>query len=80
VIASSRNQSSSPHLVDEIRKSGGHWIDQDVTAFDIKGKKHASELFGQINIVVNNAECMMISVFEDLGLSFRAQSIYDQLK
>ncbi|PVH82206.1 putative short chain oxidoreductase/dehydrogenase [Cadophora sp. DSE1049] len=49
-------------------QSGGHWIELDVMAPDIREKiEHASELFGRIDIVVNNAGYMMIGVFEGLA-------------
>lgn len=68
VIATSRNPSRTPNLVQEIESSPrGKWITLDVTsdAATIDSTiKHAASLFGQIDVLVNNAGYAVMGVAE----------------
>lgn len=56
VIASSRNPSKSPDLVQDITSKGGHWIALDTTAPDLEDiVVQAEAIHGRLDVVVNNA-------------------------
>lgn len=56
VIASSRNPTKTPELVQEITSQGGHWISLDTTAPDLEDiVVRAEAIHGRLDVVVNNA-------------------------
>lgn len=56
LIASSRNPSKTPDLVDYIKSRGGHWISLDTTAPDLEEIiATADAIHGRLDVVVNNA-------------------------
>ncbi|POR32513.1 Short chain oxidoreductase/dehydrogenase, putative [Tolypocladium paradoxum] len=56
LIASSRNPSKTPDLVQQITSQGGHWIALDTTAPDLEGTvARAEAIYGRLDVVVNNA-------------------------
>lgn len=69
VIASSRNPSKTPQLVSEVEKSGGKWLALDATQSEQEIKetmRHAESLFGQIDVLVNNAGVSVLGPLEDI--------------
>ena len=68
VIASSRNPAKTPELVEEIKKNGGTWITLDVSGDNVsKVLSEAWDIYGHIDVLVNNAGFSIHGAFEDLG-------------
>ncbi|RAH48781.1 NAD(P)-binding protein [Aspergillus brunneoviolaceus CBS 621.78] len=69
VVATSRNPAKTPDLVEEITQKGGHWLTLDVTSPEEDIKKvveKARDLYGHIDVVVNNAGFAVVSALEDV--------------
>lgn len=68
LIASSRNPSKTPELVQEVASKGGHWIALDTTAPDLEDVvAQAERLHGKLDVVVNNAGMGFSSCLEMLS-------------
>ncbi|RAH71914.1 putative short chain oxidoreductase/dehydrogenase [Aspergillus aculeatinus CBS 121060] len=87
VVATSRNPTKTPDLVEEITQKGGHWLTLDVTSPEEDIKKvveKARDLYGHIDVVVNNAGFAVVSALEDVDESaIRAQfetNVYGLIK
>lgn len=66
VIATSRNPTSTPELVDEVRRGGGQWLQLDVTQPGASEKlvKDLESEGKQIDVLVNNAGYNIFSPIE----------------
>ncbi|KAL2825108.1 putative short chain oxidoreductase/dehydrogenase [Aspergillus pseudoustus] len=70
LIASSRNPSKTPGLVQEITSQGGQWIALDTTADNLEEiVTDAEAVYGYFDVVVNNAGYPICGAFEDLSLT-----------
>ncbi|PYH99292.1 NAD(P)-binding protein [Aspergillus ellipticus CBS 707.79] len=71
VIASSRNPSKTPSLVDEITQAGGHWLQLDVSSAEANIKATIDEavsIHGRLDVLVNNAGYVVRGAVEDVSL------------
>lgn len=69
VIATSRTPSKSPELVLEVEKMGGKWLALDVCASNIADvMEEAIQIYGKIDILVNNAAYALLGAFETFRL------------
>jgi NAD(P)-dependent dehydrogenase (short-subunit alcohol dehydrogenase family) len=69
VIATSRTPSKSPELVSEVEKLGGKWLSLDVCGGNIADVvQEATNLYGRIDILVNNAAYALLGAFETIRL------------
>ena len=67
VIATSRNPSKTPELVEEITSKGGLWIELDVCSDNVGQRiNEASKLQQRLDVIVNNAGFAHVSTVEDL--------------
>lgn len=70
VIATSRDPSKTPELVDQVTSLGGHWLPLDVTnpASEISQVvDKASAIYGQIDVLVNCAAYAQLGAFEAIS-------------
>lgn len=69
VIATSRNPSKTPDLVEQVEAAAnGRWMTLDVNAPDIQSKiNEAENVFGGIDVLVNNAGTAQLGAFEDVS-------------
>jgi len=65
VVASSRNPSKTPELVQQIEKAGGKWVALDVTFSPEQLQKIVNEY--QIDVLVNNAGYSVLGAVEDIS-------------
>jgi NAD(P)-dependent dehydrogenase (short-subunit alcohol dehydrogenase family) len=67
VIASSRDPSKTPALVEEVTSKGGLWIPFDVRSKSLREEiNEVEEIHGRIDVVVNNAGFSVMGAFEDI--------------
>ncbi|KIW17672.1 hypothetical protein PV08_04867 [Exophiala spinifera] len=69
VIATSRNPSKTPELVEEVSSQGGKWLALDTTQTVCEIKdivRQAESFFGRIDVMVNNAAFCVLGAVEDL--------------
>lgn len=66
VIASSRNPSRTPDLVQGVQAHGGHWLELDVCGSLAEGVlAEALKIYGHIDVLVNNAGAGIYGTIED---------------
>jgi NAD(P)-dependent dehydrogenase (short-subunit alcohol dehydrogenase family) len=69
VIATSRNPSRTPELVQEVKSQGGTWLALDVTAPEKEVEEvvqKAIGIYGRIDVLVNCAGYALIGAFETI--------------
>jgi NAD(P)-dependent dehydrogenase (short-subunit alcohol dehydrogenase family) len=68
VVATSRNPSKSPNLVKKVEDLGGVWLQFDVNQEPARLQKvmnEVNQLFGPIDVLVNNAGISLVGGIEE---------------